>query len=51
MKNNLGNIKLDGKSIDLNISSRKGLKDILNQINDEEIMIKQELDNILKRLV
>lgn len=51
MNHNLGKIEVKGKNVDLNSLSKKRLRDILNQINDDEIKIKQELDNILKELV
>lgn len=49
--NNLGNIVLNEKKIDLNKTSKKALKDILNKVSEEELILKQELDNLLKRLV
>lgn len=51
MNSDLGNIVFNGKTINLNKHSRRGLKDVLTKINEEEIMIKQELDDILKRLI
>lgn len=51
MKENLGSIVFRGKYMDLNALSIEELKDIFSQMNDEEMMIKQELDSMLKRLV
>ncbi len=51
MNSDLGNIEFDGKTINLNTYSRRGLKDVLTKINEEEIIRKEELDHILKRLV
>lgn len=51
MNSDLGTIEFDGKTINLNTHSRRGLKDVLTKVNEEEMMIKQELDDILKRLV
>lgn len=47
---NLGSIELQGENIDLSFSSIKKLKEILDQINDAEIVIKQEIDSILSEL-
>jgi len=47
----LKNIVFNGEYIDLTTLSMERLKEILNQINDNEIMIKQELDNMLKTLM
>lgn len=47
---NLNNIVLDGENIDISSLSMEKLKEILNKINEHEIMIKQELDAMIKRL-
>lgn len=50
MNEDLGKIKLDGKSIYLKLTSMDELKDILANIDEKESNIKQELDSILSKL-
>lgn len=47
---NLENIVLDGKDIDLNSLTLDDLKGILDRINAEEKVIKQEINDALKKL-
>lgn len=51
MSDNLGKIVVDGEQIDLHSISNRKLEKLLNEITDEETMIKQELDNMLKKFV
>ncbi len=51
MNHSLGKILFHEKEIDLNKTSKKCLKDMLKKVNEEEVIIKQELEDILKRLV
>lgn len=48
--NSLDSIVFDGKTVELKSLSIEKLTEMLEKINTDEIMIKQELDSILKRL-
>ena len=50
MENFDTNITLDGENIDLSLYSKDELKEILSKINDNELKLKQEIDEILQKL-
>ena len=51
MSENLDNVVIDGKIINLNTASMENLKEILTTLNDNEKTIKQEIDRMLNQLV
>ena len=51
MNHNLGKVQFHEKEINLDKTSKKCLKDMLKKIDEEEIAVKQELDDILEKLV
>ena len=46
----LKNIVLDGENINLDNLSLEELRDLLNKINNREIVLKEEIDDMAKRL-
>lgn len=50
MNENLENIIVDEKIIDINSTSIEEMKKILMKVNDEENAIRQELDTMLKKI-
>lgn len=51
MSENLGNVIVDEQNINLSTSSIEKLKETLEKLNNDEKIIKQEIDEILKSLV
>ncbi len=47
----LGSVEINGKYINLDSLSLEKMKKLFSKINDNEEMLKQEIDTILKRLM
>lgn len=51
MSDDLGKIVVDGEQIDLHTISNRKLEKLFSQITDEEAIVKQELEDILKKFI